>query len=182
MCWLQLWDVNDWFNTLNIRKSPTLRFSHQQLKSICLFRSEIQNSYLIWLIWYEEKVSRSWNSAGLCDHNTLLWPSFQMNLILPRLDFDKIFEFQIFYKNTALKSMYLFKSTPAQVLIKCKITFCKNLFRQHIARYQKHDHQELAGWFFCCRFQTPILLWRVGWIKILWKVIWNGPKKMWKMI
>ena len=107
----------------------------------------------------------------------LKWTWFFKDLIL-----TKFLNFRFFNRILHSNQWIYLNLFPAQVFMKCKITFCKNLFRQHIARYQKHDHQELAGWFFCCRFQTPILLWRVGWIKILWKVIWNGPKKMWKMI
>ena len=121
-----------------------------------------------------------------------LWPyrSF-MTLYSNELDFAKTWFFQDliltkywisdFFIRMRHSDQWIYLNLfPAQVLIKCFFTFCKNLFRQHIARYQKHNHhpEELAGWFCCCHFQTPILLWRVGWIKILWKVIWNGPKKM----
>ena len=109
------------------------------------------------------------------DRNTLLWLSFQINLIFSRLDFDKIFDFQIFLGILHLNQWIYLNIFAAQVLMKCKITFCKNLCLQHTARYQDQNPypEELAGLFCCCHFQVPIPLWQVGWIKILW----DGQKK-----
>ena len=80
-----------------------------------------------------------------------------------------MFEFQIFKRILNLNQWVYLNLFPAQVLMKCNFTFCKNLFRQHRARYHKHNEnpEELVGWFCYCHFQAPIPLWRVGWIKIL---------------
>ena len=53
--------------------------------------------------------------------------------------------------------------------MKCKITFCKNLFRQHRARYHQDNHylEVLVELSCCCHFQALILLCQVVWIKIL---------------
>ena len=69
--------------------------------------------------------------------------------------------------------MNLFRSFPSTDFFEmlyhiAYITFDKNLFRQHKARYRQHNHylEERDRLFCCCHFQAAIFLWRVGWIKI----------------